>query len=47
MLGEVPSFVLPGTLPDLPMVADISWNGKFVASALLILNVMFWYFDSY
>ncbi|KAG0609403.1 hypothetical protein M758_8G181100 [Ceratodon purpureus] len=28
MLGEVPSFVLPSTLPNLPMVADISWNGS-------------------
>lgn len=28
MLGEVPSFSLPSTLPNLPMVADISWSGS-------------------
>jgi hypothetical protein len=39
MLGEVPSFSLPSTLPNLPMVADISWNGKFTASGLLILKL--------
>jgi len=26
VLGEVPEFNLPSVLPDLPMVADISWN---------------------
>lgn len=26
-LGEVPSFSLPSTLPNLPMVAEISWSG--------------------
>lgn len=29
MLGEVPTFSLPSSLPNLPMVADISWNGEF------------------
>lgn len=47
MLGEVPSFSLPSTLPNLPMVADISWNGKSIASGLLIFNFMFGYFDGY
>ncbi|CAM6029183.1 unnamed protein product [Sphagnum balticum] len=27
-LGEVPSFSLPSTLPNLPMVAEISWSGS-------------------
>eukprot|EP01018_Ginkgo_biloba_P005858 Gb_21332 [translate_table: standard] len=27
-LREVPSFSLPSTLPDLPMVAEISWSGS-------------------
>lgn len=26
VLGDVPEFNLPSVLPDLPMVADISWN---------------------
>lgn len=47
MLGEVPSFSLPSTLPNLPMVADISWNGKFTGSGLLILNFVFGFFDGY
>lgn len=28
VLGKVPSFTLPSTLPDLPMVAEISWSGS-------------------
>lgn len=28
ILGQVPSFKLPSTLPDLPMVAEISWSGS-------------------
>lgn len=35
-LGEVPSFRLPSTLPNLPMVADISWSGKIVSYLLLL-----------
>lgn len=27
VLGQVPSFTLPSVLPDLPMIAEISWSG--------------------
>lgn len=30
VLGDVPEFNLPSVLPDLPMVADISWNSADV-----------------
>ena len=37
-LGEVPSFRLPSTLPNLPMVADISWSGKIASSQLSLFS---------
>lgn len=37
-LGEVPSFRLPSTLPNLPMVADISWSGKTVSYLLSLFS---------